>query len=930
MKGLVLILLCFVSFLRAQNGSADINWGNLPFNELNFTGCNGNISGSLDNNRVYAITEQADGKFLIGGGFFNYNTFVSPKIVRTFADGTVDTSFQSPLLQVYFTTVRTIIPLQDGRILITGQFEFDCGLSNPCQSSAMVLNSNGTINRNITEITGNLVHDSHLLPDGKILIAGSVYNQLGISNRGITRINNDGTLDTSFESYPNGGATFGDSDVRDIQLQSDGKLIVVGDFDFYNGTAVENIIRLFPDGTLDPSFNAPEFDDDIFTLEILPDNSIFVGGPFDEIDNNTQRFLAKLDANGGLDTSFQPNITTSFRVVEDIQALSDGKLIVAGNFTTVEFEPIKYIARLNADGSLDSDFFSGLSAGQRVREIYLRENGSLLFGGDFKTFQQSDRGYLAQTDANGILDASFNPGVGANDRIDRIVIQPDGKIIAVGQFQEFNGFTRFGIVRLFSDGTVDTSFDAGLTFAYRNASDVVIQPDGKLIVASSFVISGLSDINTTPAVVRLNNDGTLDNTFTNAFDDSVTVTKLGIQEDGKIITNEGTINLSYRLDTDGSEDLSFIGPSFIDIRGITIQADGKIIFTGQFDSYQGNSSRDIVRLNSDGSYDSTFNIGTGSSNYLRHALVKPNGKILVGGNLSSFNGTSLGNIFQLNSDGSIDTSFNNTNLVSEVWDIKLAPDDKILVGGRIFSIDGHATDGIVRLNSDGSVDTSFSISNIDEDRIVATMAVDADGELIFGGYFTNVNELQRGRISRAFLNPTNNDTDNDGVGFALDEDPNDAFVCRDLDNDGCDDCSLTGADGSGGNIANDGDDLDNDGLCDLGDDDIDGDNFSNQDEMDCGSNPLDANETCESLNTIRFNTISFKLYPNPADSNLIIKSNEIIEDLKIIDINGRVLISNTPKTKDLIINLQQISNGIYFIKIKTNKGFGSKKIVVKH
>ncbi|GGE41534.1 hypothetical protein GCM10010832_21970 [Psychroflexus planctonicus] len=916
-----------VFFAQSQDGVVDVNWGDLPFNELNFKGPNGNVSGSLDNNRVYAIAEQTDGKLIIGGGFFNYNTTVSPKIVRTFADGSIDNSFQSPLLDVYFTSVRNIILLQDGRILITGQFEYDCGLSSACLSSAMVLNSDGSINRDITEITSNLVYDSHLLPDGKILIAGSVYNQLGISNRGITRINNDGTLDTTFESYPSSNlVTFGDSDIRDIDLQSDGKIIVAGNFNFYNGTSVENVIRLLPDGTLDTSFSAPDFDDDVYCVSVLTDDSIYVGGPFDEIDSNTQRFLAKLSQNGTLDTSFQPEITSGYREIDDIQLLPNGKLIIAGNFTSVEFEPSEYIARLNADGSLDTSYFSGLAPDKRVREIFLRSNGKLIFGGDFNSYQKSGRNYIAQTNADGILDASFNPGFGANKIVERLVVQPDGKIIAVGQFQEFNNYTRFGIVRLFPDGTVDPSFDAGLTFAYRSASDVVVQDDGKLVVASSFLNSELADVNTTPAVVRLNANGTLDNSFANAFEDNTTVTSLAIQDDGKIITNRRTLNFSYRLNTDGTEDLTFVGPSFIDIKGIAIQPDGKIIFVGQFSSYLGNSSSDIVRLNPDGTYDSSFDIGSGSNNYLRTAVVKPNGKILVGGNASSFNGQNRGKIIQLNTDGSVDTTFEDTDLISEVWDIKLTPDDKILISGRIFSIDGHDTDGIARLLSDGSIDTSFSISEIDDDRIVSTMVVDEFGDLIFGGYFTNVNQLQRGYISRAL----NNDSDNDGVGLEFDADPNDPFICRDLDNDGCDDCSQTGPDGSGGDVNNDGDDLDGDGICDEGDDDIDGDGFTNQEEMDCGSDPYDASEDCDTLNVNRFKSEDFELFPNPAQEKITIKYTELIENIAIFDLKGHTLFKSKPYSKEVTINTQSISNGIYFVQIRTSRVAGTKKIIVKH
>ena len=140
----------------------------VPYNLLDFVGPNGAESGSLDNNEVYAIEFQADGKILVGGGFRNYNAFPSSKIVRLLPDGTVDNSFQSPLVSEFFGAVRSIIPLTDGRILITGQFNTFCSDGSPdCLRSVLFLNSNGTISTDPFEIIGNISHDSHLQPDGK-------------------------------------------------------------------------------------------------------------------------------------------------------------------------------------------------------------------------------------------------------------------------------------------------------------------------------------------------------------------------------------------------------------------------------------------------------------------------------------------------------------------------------------------------------------------------------------------------------------------------------------------------------------------------------------------------------------------------------------------------------------------------------------------
>ncbi|MBX2827802.1 MAG: T9SS type A sorting domain-containing protein [Flavobacteriaceae bacterium] len=877
MKVLTYLLLVVAIPLWAQDGGSHPDWNDVPYNNLDFVGPNGATSGSLDNNEVYAIEFQSDGKILVGGGFTNYNNYPSSKIVRLMADGTVDSSFLSPLVNDFFGAVRSITPLADGRILITGQFYTFCSDGSPdCTRSVLFLNSNGSIATDPVEITANLSHDSHLQPDGKILVAAS-YNGISYDTKGITRFNNDGTVDTTFEPT-NGSSTLFDSDVRKIGLQSDGKIALVGDFDWYNGNSVNNFMRLNADGTFDSSFDVDGIDAEVYTLEVLPNDDIIIGGLFQEVEGMDVNKLAKFDANGTLDPTYLANITSPFSPVRGLQLLPSGKLMVVGNFTSYAGQELRHVLRLNADGSLDETYFTTAFPGGTVIEVSLTPSGKLIYGGEFESYQGSPRKYLVQTFEDGILDASFNPAIGANGSIREIIVQPDGNILLGGLFEEYGSSTRFGMARIFPDGTIDANFDPGTGFL-NGILGFELLPDGKILAATSAYY--LSDGTILQGLIRLNSNGTLDPSFQNIFQPDEFPTLVKVQDDGKILLGGGNVQ-NLRLNADGSIDTTFNSPlPGFSIRGISIQPDGKIIYTGQFDSYGTNPSRDIVRIFPDGTFDASFDVGNGSSNYLLDALVRPDGKIVVCGNTGSFDGQDVGNLFQLNSDGSLDTSFFNSEIVSEMREAKLTSDGQIIAGGRLFSADGHPTDGVVRLNNDGTVDTTFQIDDLDE-RLVYAIDIDTNGDLVMGGNFTQMNGFHKGRINRVSMNSSTSDSDGDGVPDTDDADPNDPTICQDTDADGCDDCTNTGANGSGGDPDDDGDDFDGDGLCDFGDDDDDndgtpdvddafpfdpsedtdtdgdgvgnnadtdddGDGQTDSDETTCGSDPLDPTDVSPDL-----------------------------------------------------------------------------------
>jgi uncharacterized delta-60 repeat protein len=384
--------------------------------------------------------------------------------------------------------------------------------------------------------------------------------------------------------------------------------------------------------------------------------------------------------------------------------------------------------------------------------------------------------------ADGDLDTSFGTGgkvttaIGsADDTAYSVVLQSDGKIIAVGQSN--NGAnTDFAVVRYNADGSLDTSFGTGgkVTTAIGSSNDnaysVVLQSDGKIVVVGNS-FSSVYDF----AVVRYNANGSLDTSFgtggkvTTQVGGSLSDTAYSVvlQSDGKIIavgqSNGANTDFAVvRYNADGSLDTSFgtggkvttpIGSGTDEAYSVVLQSDGKIILSG----YSVGANRDfaVVRYNADGSLDTSFGtggkvttpIGSGTDE-AKLVVLQSDGKIIAAG--YSYNGANADlAVVRYNADGSLDTSFDTDGKVTtpigsssdEANSVVLQSDGKIIVAG--FSNGATRDFAVVRYNANGSLDTSF-----DTDGIVTTpigsgtdeaksVVLQSDGKIIAAGYSNN-------------------------------------------------------------------------------------------------------------------------------------------------------------------------------------------------
>jgi len=242
-------------------------------------------------------------------------------------------------------------------------------------------------------------------------------------------LNADGTLDNSF-NIGSGANSY----VNAIFVQTDGKILVGGNFTKFNSSSLGRIVRLNPNGSIDNSFTVGTgFNSTIESIVLQPNGKILIGGSFTSFNGSALGRLARLNTSGTLDTTFQTKIGADSKICT-IELKGDGKIYIGGSFTKFNNVSIKSVACLNSDGTVDNTFSTGNGPNRDVFKIKSLSNGKLLIGGDFYQFNGLSKYRLLRLNTDGSIDESFLIGTGVNNNVNDISIQTDGKIILVGRF----------------------------------------------------------------------------------------------------------------------------------------------------------------------------------------------------------------------------------------------------------------------------------------------------------------------------------------------------------------------------------------------------------------------------------------------------------------------------------------------------------------
>lgn len=379
------------------------------------------------------------------------------------------------------------------------------------------------------------------------------------------------------------------------------------------------------------------------------------------------------------------------------------------------------------------------------------------------------------------LDPSFNPPNfkrppnlnNGNATITSVVQQSDGKIIIGGAIDSVNGLPVKGIVRLNPDGSVDPSFNFNPNSSYVSYGATGAGPKIKLIDGGRMLVQGIYIKIDTSIISRgtdflcLNSDGSICSSFYLGMQSGGQ--GFTIQNDGKIMVvgnfsrfyeNGNFVNISpgiIRLNPNGTRDLTFQAENgFLNLNSggywidnITALSNGKYLAGGKFANYNGRAVYNIVRINSNGSYDSTFNVGTGFNIQTKKSIELPDGKYLIAGDFDYFNQASAQGIVRLYPNGNRDTSFSSTIPFNQINEMVRKSDGKILLGyDVVFGVSGYPI-GIIQLNENGTYDNTFNIGNgINTYGKVYSICVQSDNNVLVGGYFNSYNTISTKPVFR--------------------------------------------------------------------------------------------------------------------------------------------------------------------------------------
>lgn len=670
---------------------------------------------------IYAMALQADDKIVVAG--IKNNTFA---LARYLTNGTLDTSFGSN------GVVTTIIHSTQSA---AGAF-------------AVAIQANG-----------------------KIVAAGDVSLPTN-DNFALARYNTDGSLDTSFSGDGKAQSDFdsGDDAAYAVAIQGDGRIVVAGKA-AVSGDADFGVERFNPDGTLDSSFSgngkvniAFGDSDSASAMAIQSDGKLIVAGDHLDcgfISCDTDFALARLNTDGSLDPTFDwdGKLTTGFGdwdTAHGVAVQPDGKIVAAGYKSGVGFALARYLSNGSLDATFDGDgkLTTAITNAPYswANDVVIQPDGKIVAAG-----LGNNQFAILRYRSDGLLDTSFAgdgeqfADFGANVQFaEALALQPDGRLIAVGQKY---------LVRYFPDGSLDAGgrqlVAFGTPVAAEAAYALAMQMDGKIVTAG-YKAESTDQF----ALARLKPDGTLDPTFdgdgllTFGFGGDERAQSVAVGSDGNIVAagyvtspGSGKNFMIARFGPDGVFKC-FNVTDFQDgddqPYGVAIQPDQKIIVAGSvWNPTSASFHMGIARYNANCTLDTSFGAGgktqPGSRpgyDIARALIVQPDGKIVMAG----MDNNDLA-LVRLTDSGALDLSFGSGGrVVQDLGGDEAAYALTRLANGQLIVAGETSADFLLaRYNSSGSLDTTFGtdgVSTLDFGGVVDAayaVAIRADGTIAAAG-----------------------------------------------------------------------------------------------------------------------------------------------------------------------------------------------------
>lgn len=467
--------------------------------------------------QVYDIAQQSDGKLVVVGAFYSVNGTACNRIVRLNTDWSVDTTFTTNLGSWPTGgagTVLTVAIQTDGKIIFWWVFtSFSWNSTN--FRRIVRRNSDGTADGTWTPWTAfssGQVNRIILQSDGKIICCGTFTSYNATTRQRVCRLLTTGAIDTTF-----GTISWANSTVNSVELDSSGNIYIVGNFTTYAGNACNRIARLTTLGAFDATYTIGTWfsASPTWICKSAIDDSMYITCPITTTYGSTSvKWLVKLASTWVVSNTYNkwfdqdPSFVYAFSDTVDVLLVGGASFSKYNNMDAVNGAFLKWLLRLSQYGTL----VPWLPRGVWFNNITWVESNDDYIVAKTTGYNGSTVIWLIKFDVNGVIDTTFKTNIWTAANVSKVYIDSNGKFICIGAFTVFNGNPCGGICRLNSNGTFDSTFNAsGAWVSWWSINKIHIQENGKIMLVWDFTTYNWTAVK---RVIRINSDGSLDTWFT--------------------------------------------------------------------------------------------------------------------------------------------------------------------------------------------------------------------------------------------------------------------------------------------------------------------------------------------------------------------------------------------------------------------------------